>query len=428
MHRLTAFRLTALALALLTTLSLAYGATALAVSGVAIPGLPGVRAETAPDFSGPSAFRHVEALSVGIGSRVAGAPTQASTHQYLKTQFESMGYQTTLQPFPITAYQDRGSTVALGGPSARTVAANTLLYSAAGAVEAELVEAGMGRDEDYEDANARGKIALVTRGDTLFEQKVDAAARWGVLAVIIANHSPGNYNGSLRNMSAVPAVSISQEDGIVLRQAIRAGGATVRVEVNASNLQSTGSNVVAVRPGGPQTLVLGAHIDSVAAGPGANDNASGTSVLLELARVLASRQTPYTIQIVGFDAEEIGLVGSSYFVSQLSDPEKQSIVAMLNFDMVGVGSNSRVAGSEQLVKLAIAAGARDGVTVTSMGEISASDHAPFMRAGIPAVFFHRTSDPNYHSPNDRADFIDPANLQIAGNLGLGVIGALERGE
>jgi Zn-dependent M28 family amino/carboxypeptidase len=339
-----------------------------------------------------------------------------------------MGYQAELQPFTITAYQDRGSSVSLGGPLAQPVAANTLQFSAGGSVEAALVEAGLGRPEDYEDANASGKIALVTRGDTRFADKVDAATRAGVLGVVIVNNQPGNFNGSLIGASSIPVVSVSQSDGSTLRQAIRAGGATVRLDVNASSEQSQGANVIATRPGGPQTLVVGAHIDSVAAGPGANDNASGTSVVLELARVMATQPTPFTLQFVGFDAEEIGLVGSSYFVSQLSESQRRSTVGMINLDMVGVGDESRVGGSEQMIRLARAAGTRQGLTLGLLGEAGGSDHAPFIRAGIPALFIYRSNDPNYHSPNDRAQYVDPANLQIAGQLALDVIGSLERGE
>src|SRR5690242_16827929 len=98
MHRLTALRPTVLLLSLLTIVSLAFGTTAMAVAGVAAPA-PAILAENAPEFSGPSAFRHVEALSVGIGSRVAGSPAQSQTHQYLMTQLQGMGYQVTLQPF-----------------------------------------------------------------------------------------------------------------------------------------------------------------------------------------------------------------------------------------------------------------------------------------------------------------------------------------
>jgi Iap family predicted aminopeptidase len=433
-------RFTALLLTLLTILSLACAPVAdlaPAVTGRSlaaavidrVPDTVGDRwAENAPSFSGASANQHVEALSVAIGSRVAGAPAQAQTHQYLSSQFQALGYQTSLQPFPIVAYQDRGSTVAVSGGLAPSVSANTLQYSVGGAVEGPLVEAGLGKADDFEVADAAGKIALVTRGDTRFADKVEAATRAGATAVIIANNQPGNFNGSLISSSSILAVSVSQEDGAALRRAAREGGANVRVEVNASTEQSTGANVVATRPGGPKTLVIGGHIDSVAAGPGANDNASGTAVVLELARVMAARETPYTLTFIGFDAEEIGLVGSNYYVSQLPDEQRRSIVAMINLDMVGVGDASRVGGTDALVRLAQAEASRSGLTLGVMGEGGGSDHASFIRAGVPGLFIHRTNDPNYHSPNDKAQYIDPANLQIAGQLALDVISALERAE
>lgn len=417
-------RLTTLTLALLLTLTLALGPVAFAAPPFTVFE---VRAENAPAFSGASAFQHVDALSTRIGSRVAGSPAQAQTHQYLMARFQELGYQVELQPFPITAYRDQGSSVALAGPLAQGVSANTLQYSAGGAVEAPILEAGLGKPDDFAVEDARGKVALVTRGDTRFAEKVQAATEAGAVAVIIVNNQPGNFNGSLIAMSSIPAVSVSQADGDTLRQAAR-DGARVRVEVNASNEQSTGHNVVATRPGGPQTLVIGGHIDSVAAGPGANDNASGTAVVLELARVMANRETPFTLKFIGFDAEEIGLVGSNYYVSQLSEAEKRSTAAMINLDMVGVGDASRVGGSESVVRLAQAAASKSGLTLGLLGDGSGSDHASFMRAGIPALFIHRTNDPNYHSPNDKPEYVDPANLQIAGQLALEVVAALERGE
>ncbi|HZO32268.1 MAG TPA: M28 family metallopeptidase [Chloroflexota bacterium] len=419
-------RLTALLLAVLTTLSLTYAPAA--ASARAAPGaVPDTRAENAPAFSGAAAFQHVEALSVGIGSRVAGSPAQSQTHQYLMARFQELGYQVELQPFTITAYQDRGSSAVLAEPLGQTISTNTLQYSAGGAVEAPLVEAGLGKPDDFAVEDVRGKVALVTRGDTRFAEKVDAATSASAVAVIIVNNQPGNFNGSLVSMSTIPVVSVSQADGATLRQAARSGAA-VRVEVNASNEQSTGANVVATRPGGAQTLVIGGHIDSVAAGPGANDNASGTAVVLELARVMASRDTPFTLKFIGFDAEEIGLVGSNYYVSQLPEAERRSIAAMINLDMVGVGDSSRVGGSESLVRLAQASASRSGLTLGLLGDGGGSDHASFLRAGIPGLFIHRTSDPNYHSPNDRAHYIDPANLQVAGQLALDVVASLERGE
>jgi aminopeptidase YwaD len=386
----------------------------------------GLRAENAPTFSGAAANQHVQALSSGIGSRPAGAPVQSQTHQYLVAQFQAMGYQTELQTFPISSYQDRGSSVTFTG-GAQSVTVNTLQYSTGGVADAALVDAGLGSPDEFEAAGAAGKVVIVNRGESRFVDKVNAAAAAGAVAVIIANNQPGNFNGSLIGTSSIPAVSVSQSDGTTLRQLARSGG-TVRVQVDASVEESTGSNVVATKPGGPQTLVIGGHIDSVSAGPGANDNASGTAVVLELARVMASRPTPYTLKFIGFDAEEIGLVGSNYYVSQLGETDRKSIVGMINLDMVGVGTDSRIGGTDGMVRIARAAAAQQGLAVGEMGEAGASDHASFTRVGIPGLFIYRSNDPNYHSPNDRAEYIDPANLQIAGQLALDVVAALERGE
>jgi len=273
-----------------------------------------------------------------------------------------------------------------------------------------------------------GKIALVSRGDIRFADKVDAAAQAGAVGIVIYNHQPGVVNGSLTGPSSIPAIMVSQADGQELRRLAREGGA-VRLTVDASMAQSAAANVVATRPGGPHTVVIGGHFDSVPAGPGANDNGSGTAVTLELARVLAQQPTPFTLKFVAFDGEEIGLLGSAHFVSQLSDADRQSIVAMINLDMVGVGDRTMLGGSDDLVRLATAQATGLGESAGSMGEApGGSDHASFMRANIPALFIYRSNDPNYHSPNDRAQFVDPANLELAGRIALGVLGSLAQAE
>src|SRR5262249_30881463 len=151
----------------------------------------------APTFSGASALQHVQALADGIGSRVAGSPSQATTQQYLSARYQELGYQVQVQPFTITAYQDRGSKVLVSGTGAPGIMANTLQYSGGGSVEGEIVEAGLGTADDYEDAGTRGKIALVNRGTSRFAEKVDAATAAGAIAIIIANNQDGNFNGSL---------------------------------------------------------------------------------------------------------------------------------------------------------------------------------------------------------------------------------------
>jgi acetylornithine deacetylase/succinyl-diaminopimelate desuccinylase-like protein len=104
-------------------------------------------------------------------------------------------------------------------------------------------------------------------------------------------------------------------------------------------------NIIAELPGDLQdTILLGAHYDTVDAAPGAVDNASGVGVVLELARVLGKAQHQETYQIVFFGAEEYGLVGSSYYVAQ---SDLSAIRWMLNLDMVGTPLEIDIAGKNQ---------------------------------------------------------------------------------
>lgn len=108
------------------------------------------------------------------------------------------------------------------------------------------------------------------------------------------------------------------------------------------------ANVIAVKPGkSAEEVIVGAHYDSVSVGKGADDNASGVAVMLEAAEVLKNIRTPYTIKFVAFGAEEVGLQGSKYYVSQMNEEEIDNTVAMINLDSLAVGDKMYVYGGYQ---------------------------------------------------------------------------------
>jgi aminopeptidase S len=142
-----------------------------------------------------------------------------------------------------------------------------------------------------------------------------------------------NNGGNRRAGSAGYSASVAY-----VKQKLQAAGYTV-TEQTCTTCTYPGSNLIAEWPQGPadQVVMFGAHLDSVAAGPGVNDNASGSSALLENALVLAS-QNPVMTQRVRFawwNGEEQGLQGSKYYVGQLSATQKSYLKAYYNFDMVG---------------------------------------------------------------------------------------------
>jgi aminopeptidase YwaD len=398
-------------------------------------------------FSGAAAKRQVEALGDQIGSRPAGSTNYDQAVQYTADQLRQWGYQPVLQSFPVETYDDRGSKLEVtssAGTTERPVP-DTLVYSIGGQVDGPLVAAGLGQPEDFAAVDARGKVALIKRGTLRFGDKVANAAAAGASGVVVYNDAPGRLQGgSLGASQPIPAAAISNDDGQRLADQLAAGTTlTVNLSVDANVVHGSSTNVVAELPAdGPQSaaragggtareVVIGAHLDSVAAGPGANDDGSGSAVLLELARTLAQAPTaarPYGVTFVLFGAEELGLYGSRYYVANLSDADRQSITAMINLDMVGVGQAWRFGGSDDLVQSAL------GVA-TDLGERglplrgplgSASDHASFQSAGIPALFLYRTDDPNYHTANDRAEYVDADVLGQAGTIALRVMDGLAR--
>ena len=185
-------------------------------------------------------------------------------------------------------------------------------------------------------------------------------------------------------------------------------------------------NVIAFLPGRDpvlrgQAIVIGAHIDHLGTSTvgaldtqagdairnGADDNASGTAAVLELARLLSARPTRRSILFVNFSAEELGLLGSRFFVDHSPVPT-DSIMAMLNFDMIGRMRGDSVivygvASARQLPALVDSANASLGLSVRAMGDGQGpSDHASFYARGIPVLHFFTNLHEDYHRATDDA--------------------------
>jgi Zn-dependent M28 family amino/carboxypeptidase len=302
------------------------------------------------------------------------------------------------------------------------------MYSAGGNAVGDLVDAGLGRPGDWTEGGLRNKVALIERGEITFAEKVANVTAAGALGAIIVNNAPGAFTGTLRSLTEIPVVAMTQEDGTTLRQALRDTPVQIEIAVDAEVVEQASRNVVAKRSGAkPDSIVVGGHFDSVPGSPGANDNASGTAVMLEIARYFAERDYPLTLYFIAFGAEEIGLRGSQRFVQQLTDASRGELRAMLNLDMIGVGSRVRVSGDADLVAHARALAADDAVSTSTSNRGNgggSSDHASFERAGIPALFFNAGPDPNYHSPRDRSEFIDLDKLSLIGRLAIDVLESL----
>jgi alkaline phosphatase isozyme conversion protein len=169
---------------------------------------------------------------------------------------------------------------------------------------------------------------------------------------------------------------------------------------------SKSENIIAVKEGQTdKTVVLGAHYDSMDVGNGVDDNASGIAVVLEAAKVLKDVETPQTLEFIFFGAEEVGLYGSAYHVSQMTPDDMTNTVLMMNYDSLVAGDTAYVYGDgdangkfrDRILDIAVE---KALTLITQPGENPEfpagttgdwSDHAAFKAAGVPYIYMESTN-------------------------------------
>ena len=187
------------------------------------------------------------------------------------------------------------------------------------------------------------------------------------------------------------------------------------------------SNVIGILeaegPMAEETIIVGAHYDHLGMGPfgsrrpderavhnGADDNATGTAAVMELARRLSATRLKRRIVFIGFTAEERGILGSNHYLENPAIPLDQT-VAMINFDMIGMyGKQGITLGGANTAKEFpdLLARATDGndFNVKQSQSVGGSDHAGFYNKDIPIMFFHTGLTDLYHTPDDDFETID----------------------
>jgi len=227
---------------------------------------------------------------------------------------------------------------------------------------------------------------------------------------------------------------------------------TAALTVSIETTRATVNNVLAYLPGKTdEYVIIGAHYDHLGRGnfdslapsqigqihPGADDNASGTAGVMELARLLAPQkgQLRRGILFVNFAGEELGLLGSAAWVKEPTHPLEKA-VAMLNMDMIGRIKDQKVyiggVGTGSTLKAAVEqAQANSGFKIEySPGGYSSSDHTSFVAKKIPVLFFFSGLHSDYHKPSDTWEKIDPESaarlLDEVGKTGEELADADER--
>ncbi|QEC41456.1 M20/M25/M40 family metallo-hydrolase [Pseudobacter ginsenosidimutans] len=265
--------------------------------------------------------------------------------------------------------------------------------------------------------------------ESAIKEKVSKAASKGATALVLFNTSSIKdnlkFNGKDRSASSpIPVVYLTPKAVSTYLQD-ESGTYDVKIRVDIGDKTRTGQNVIGyIDNGAPQTIILGAHYDHLGLGEdgnsmapnvknqihnGADDNASGTAALIELARLIkASKNKNNNYLFIAFSAEELGLNGSKYFTQQPTIDMK-SVNYMINMDMVGRLNDS----SKTLTVGGYGTSPVWGEIFSSMSPknnpltfkfdssgTGPSDHTSFYRMDVPVLFFFTGLHTDYHKPSD----------------------------
>ncbi|RFU39896.1 hypothetical protein DZF91_20040 [Actinomadura logoneensis] len=397
-------------------------AAALAVTGLAVPSANA--APASPDLAKlvtvKDIKRHLQNLQTiadyNGGNRAAGQAGFTVSTKYVVSELKKAGYKPTVQSFDFDYFQEKSPAV-FGQTAPNKVDYkvgsdfSTYQYSGSGDVTAPAAAVDTPAPNTDGDSGCqtgdfasfpKGSIALIQRGGCDFAVKAANAKAAGAVAVVIYQKptvADGPVGGTLGGPSTLPVIGPTYKVGAELVRLANAGGLTLHVKTDTLNEKRTAKNVIAETKYGSadNVVVVGAHLDSVEAGPGINDNGSGTSTILAIAQKvskLGKKGIRNKVRFAWWGAEEEGLLGSEHYVTSLSAAQKTKIALNLNFDMTaspngvrGVYNGSDPTaphGSAAIQKTINDYYAKRKLPTVPSDFNGRSDYGPFLEAGIPA--------------------------------------------
>ncbi len=355
-----------------------------------------------------AAFQAIADANNGI--RTSGTPGYDASVDYAVGVFEAAGLDVTVQPFEFQTFITLSATVLeqVSPPPAGPIVNNIMSYSGSGDITAAVTalvappaDATPGCEAGDFAGFPAGHIALVSRGACAFALKATNAASAGASGVVIYNNIPGTLNGTLGNGFTldIPVTSVTLDVG---QQLAATPALVMRLKTDTFRGIATTYNVIAETPwGDPNNVVMsGAHLDSVNAGPGIQDNGSGSAAILEVAENMVKSNGVNRLRFALWGAEESGLVGSTFYVNNLPQEELDKIAMYLNYDMIGspnhvffvydgddsdaVGEGPGPDGSAAIETLFESYYRQIGESWKGTDFSGRSDYGPFIAVGIPA--------------------------------------------
>lgn len=278
-------------------------------------------------------------------------------------------------------------------------------------------------EDQWEGIDATGKLALIKRGQCAISDKLKLALANGALGVILYHNSPGGLTAATlgyENIGLLPPVgTIPLAVGQSWSERLAAGEEVeVTLFVDSIFEERETYNVISeTKEGDPNNvIILGAHLDSVQAGPGVNDDGSGSSALMEIMGSFKKyKGFKNKVRFIWWGAEELGLIGSFYYTRNLSEEERDKIRFYFNYDMIGsinpkfdvyVGDNEADTYGAALLEEYLL---EQGFPAQRAPFGTGSDYVGFLQIGVPSSGLHTGTppyDPCYHLACDDIDNIN----------------------
>lgn len=307
------------------------------------------------------------------GSRFTNTEGFETSKNYIVNKLREAGYKVKLQNVPISvSYVTTPSTFELNYPEKRTFERNVDYTPAAGSGSIDLttsVQMPLNAD-GCDKANfvdfKKGNLALVSYGNCSTIQFINNAVAAGASGVIVQNQTPnimlmGFETSVTKNL---PIVLITSTVGESMKNEIESGILPkVHLQLHAIKKEMNSQNIIAESKDGDDNHIImaGAHFDSLTENSGMNDNASSSGALLETALVMQNLHPKNKLRFAWWTGEELGLIGSNYYVQHLTDIEKKKIAVYLNAEILGAPNGGRLImdtkdgvtspGSEEVVKV-----------------------------------------------------------------------------
>ncbi|APW98464.1 peptidase M28 [Halobiforma lacisalsi AJ5] len=372
---------------------------------------------------------------VDIGNRMAGQEGERRGAERVKAAFEEVGLRNVaLEEFEIDGWWRGNAVLETARSHAETYDADYQVIglpgTPSGTVEAELVDVGYGRLEDFADADLEGNVAMASSETPADHdrrlhrmEKYASAVDAGAVGFVFRNHVEGclpatGEIGYDNRPGPIPAVGVSREVGRRLLRHAEDGELTVELGVDARNEPTDSVNVVGeVGPDTDEVVLVTSHVDAHDIAEGANDNGAGTALVCEIARLLKRVEDDLEtrVRFVPFGSEEIGLQGASHAAATL---DLENVKCVINLDGAGNSRTLRVNANEFDAVATLFEEVADEYDVPLETDDTISPHGDqwaFVQEGVPASMTSSSSDSSGrgwgHTHADTLDKLDVRDLR-----------------